>query len=185
VDPKLVVRAKAGDQEAFAALAAESLGRLNAVARLILRDPDAADDAVQDALVAAWRGLRALREPDRFGGWLNRLLVRACYDRARRERRRRVAEVRVTPIVEPSASDAQASTAMHDLFERSLERMPVDQRAAIVAVYYLDLSIPEAAAMVGIPVGTMKSRLHRSLQSLHAIVDADERGAVAGRESVA
>jgi RNA polymerase sigma-70 factor (ECF subfamily) len=178
VDPRLVVRAQAGDREAFASLAAGSLGRLNGVARLILRDRDAADDAVQDALVAAWRSLRALREPDRFDAWLSRLLVRACYDHARRGTRRRAVEAQVTPIDEPSAADAQSTVVIRDQLERVLGRLSTEQRAAVVLVYYLDLSLPDAAASLGIPVGTLKSRLHRALGALHAIVDADERAAV-------
>lgn len=185
MDQRLVELAQAGDQEAFAALAAASLGRLNSVARLILRDDDAADDAVQEALVAAWRSLRALRDVDRFGAWLNRLLIRACYSRARRETRRRVVEVKTAQMGETTAADAQASTVLRDQLERSLGRLPTDQRAAIVAVYYLDLPLHEAAAMLGIPVGTLKSRLHRSLGALHAIVDADERDPVSRKESVA
>jgi len=184
VDPRLVVRAQAGDREAFASLAAGSIGRLNGVARLILRDRDLADDAVQDALVAAWRNLRALREPDRFDAWLNRLLVRACYDHARRGTRRRVVELQVAAIDEPATSDAQTATALHDQFERVLGRLPTEQRATVVLVYYLDLSLPEAAATLGIPVGTVKSRLHRALQSLHAIVDADDRSSIQ-KESLA
>ena len=185
MDPRLVQRAQAGDQEAFALLAADSLGRLNAVARLILRDDDAADDAVQEALVAAWKNLRALRDAERFAGWLNRLLIRACYSRSRRDRRRRVVEVRAAPMDEPAVADTQASLALHDLLERGLGRLPSGQRAAIVAVYYLDLPIDEAAAMLGIPAGTMKSRLHRSLDALHALVDADDRVNVPAKESIA
>jgi RNA polymerase sigma-70 factor, ECF subfamily len=185
LDPRLVARAQAGDREAFAALAADSLARLNAVARLILRDDDGADDAVQEALLAAWRNIRALRDADRFGAWLNRLLINACYDRGRRVRRRRVVEIQAAPIDEPATSDTQASLALHDLLERGLARLPTDQRAAIVAVYYLDLPIKDAAAMLGIPDGTLKSKLHRSLNALHAAVDADDRPRAQAQESIA
>jgi RNA polymerase sigma-70 factor, ECF subfamily len=185
LDPTLVERARAGDREAFALLAADSLGRLNAVARLILRDDDAADDAVQEALVSAWRSLRALRDLDRFGAWVNRLLIRACYDRSRRDSRRRVVEVRAAPMDEPMTPDSQASLALHDQLERSIGRLSTDQRAAIVAVYYLDLPLDEAAALLSIPVGTLKSRLHRSLDALHALVEADDRPLPDAKESIA
>jgi RNA polymerase sigma-70 factor (ECF subfamily) len=86
----LVVRAQRGDRDAFATLAGAAIGRLDAVARLLLRDPERAKDAVQEALVRAWRDPRALRDPDRFDGWLYRVVVRACSDDLRRRRRRPV-----------------------------------------------------------------------------------------------
>src|SRR5713226_6255557 len=96
----LVERAMANDHEAFSELARLSIGRLYAVARLILRDQERADDATQEALVAAWRDLSALRDPDRFEAWLHRLLVRACYREARPNRRRQLIETRVRPLDE-------------------------------------------------------------------------------------
>ena len=72
----LVVRAREGDHDAFSELAAGSIERLLRLARLIVRDPDRADDAVQDALVTAWLDIRGLRDPDRFDAWLNKVLVR-------------------------------------------------------------------------------------------------------------
>ena len=84
----LVRRAMAGDHDAFSELARVSIGRLYAIARLILRDDQRAEDATQEALVAAWRDLSGLRDPDRFDAWVHRLLVRACYREARRGRRR-------------------------------------------------------------------------------------------------
>jgi len=89
----LVVRAQAGDHEAFSALAAGSVSRLLAAARLILRDEDRAQDAVQEAMVDAWLDVRGLRDPDRWDAWVRRLLLRGCYRAAKRERNRRVVEV--------------------------------------------------------------------------------------------
>ena len=91
----LVERAMAGDHDAFSELARISIGRLYATARLILRDDGRAEDATQEALVAAWRDLSALRDPDRFDAWLHRLLVRACYREIRRGRHRWTIEVEV------------------------------------------------------------------------------------------
>jgi RNA polymerase sigma-70 factor (ECF subfamily) len=82
------MRAKRGDQDAFALLAGAAVARLDAAARLILRDGDLARDAVQDAMVRAWRDLPGLRDPDRFDAWLRKLTVNACIDAARRRRRR-------------------------------------------------------------------------------------------------
>src|SRR5262245_38550426 len=93
----LVERAMAGDHGAFSELARDGIGRLYAAARLILRDDAAAEDATQETLVAAWRDLSALRDPDRFEAWLHRLLVRACHREARRGRRRWSIEQEVRP----------------------------------------------------------------------------------------
>ena len=85
-------------------LAGAAVARLDAAARLILRDGDLARDAVQDAMVRAWRDLPGLRDPDRFDAWLRKLTVNACIDVARRRRRRSI-EVELTPILMPSIAD--------------------------------------------------------------------------------
>ena len=175
MDRDLVLQARAGDRDAFSRLAAGSLGRLNAVARLIVRDDGRAEDAVQDALVDAWRDLRALRDPDQFDAWLYRLLIRACQDTTRRERRRRTVELPLLAIDGPPIPDAQHLTALSDQVERGLRRLTVEQRSVLVLTYYLDLPLGEAAATLGIPLGTMKSRLHRALDALRASLEADER----------
>lgn len=86
----LVEQARRGDHDAFATLAGAAIARLDAAARLILRDPELARDAVQEAFVRAWRDLPGLRDPDRFDAWIHRLTVHACIDAARRRRRRPV-----------------------------------------------------------------------------------------------
>src|SRR5215210_6897859 len=95
MDRILVERAMGGDRVAFNELASLWVHRLYATATLIVRDPDQASDAAQEALIAAWRDLSGLREADRFGAWLNRLLVRACHREAKRARKRRVVEVKI------------------------------------------------------------------------------------------
>src|SRR6478609_3462338 len=95
--PELVARARGGDHEAFARLVDGSVDRLYALANLILRDADRAQDAVQEALVSAWRGLRSLRDPEAWDAWLYRLTVWACYRHARRDRRRAVVELNAMP----------------------------------------------------------------------------------------
>jgi len=170
----LVQRAMAGDQDAFSELARVSIGRLYAAARLILRDDQRAEDATQEALVAAWRDLSALRDPDRFDAWLHRLLVRACYREARRGKRRWALELEINEIdgIEP---DRTLDIADRDQLERGFRRLDPDQRTVIVLHYYLGLSLDEAADALGIPPGTVRSRLHRATQAMRAALDPDTR----------
>lgn len=171
----LVVRAREGDHSAFSELAARSIGRLTATARMILRDEYGAQDAVQDTLLEAWRSLPGLRDPDRFEAWLRRLLVRACFSRARDSRGRSHIEIRLTPADEPATAGAEREFAIHDQLERGLARLSAEQRAVVVLVYYLDLPLADAAQALGIPLGTTKSRLNRATQSLRAAIEADDR----------
>ena len=174
---EIVVRAGQGDHDAFAVLARSALGRLDAVARLILRDSDLAADAVQEALIRAWRDLPRLREPERFDAWLYRLTVNACMDASRR-RRRRVVEIELTPLIDLPIPDGTAAFADRDFLDRALRRLQPDQRAILVLRFFLDLSLPEAAEILDIPLGTAKSRLHRSLAALRATVSAAATSAV-------
>lgn len=185
MDRSLVLRAQSGDREAFSTLIVASLSRLKRVARLILRDADRAEDAVQDALVMAWRDLRGLRDPDRFEAWLHRLLVHACYSQARRYRRREVRELRQTPFAEPTSPDSQSAVALHDQIERVLRRLPVEQSALLVMTYYLDLPDTEVAAILRIPVNTAKTRRHRALSALRAELEATERDTALATERFA
>ena len=163
----LVEAAQRGDHEAFEALAISIGDRLFATARLILRDVDRAQDAVQDTFVQAWRALPQLRDPDRFDAWIRRLIVNSCRDMERRSRRWD-AHVHVVPPPDP-AGDASRLIADRDQLERDVRRLKSEQRAAIVLRYYLDLTGPEVAETLGIPEGTAKSRLH------HAMVGTQSR----------
>ena len=175
MDRELVIRAREGDHDAFARLAAGSIGRLNALARLIVHDYTIAEDAVQEALVEAWRSLRGLRDPDRFDAWLNRILVRSCQDARRREARQARVAVSWPTGHEPALEGSEAALATADRLERGLRRLTIDQRTVLVLTYYLDLPLAEAAATLGIPVGTMKSRMNRATAALRSAIDADER----------
>jgi RNA polymerase sigma-70 factor (ECF subfamily) len=179
----LVIRAQQGDHDAFSALASEAIGRLHTMARLILRDVERADDAVQDALLGAWLDIRGVRDPDRFEAWLTRLLLRACYRLAGRERRSRVIELHLRETDDPVVADGGAQLALRDQLERVFCRLPPEQRAVLVLHHYLGLSDGEAAEVLGIPVGTMKSRLSRATGALRAALEADERRLPLGRRS--
>ena len=171
----LVLRAREGDHDAFTELATAAFDGLYRTARLILRNDEAAADAVQDSLVAAWLHIRAVREPDRFEAWLRKLLVHACYREARRAKSRRLMEVDVAPIDLAALGDGPASTALTDQIERGFRRLSPEQRAVLVVHHYLDLADAEAASVLGIPIGTFKSRLNRTSAALHASVEADDR----------
>lgn len=182
----LVVQASAGDHAAFSELAAAAIPGLYRVAYLILRHPEVAHDAVQDALIAAWRDIRGLRDPARFDAWLYRLTVRACYRAARQERNRARAEMPLLPAHDlPSTDEDQRLVAARDQLERGFSRLSPEKRAVLVLHYYLDLPQAEAAAIIGIPVGTMKSRLNRATQDLRAALDAHDRASAVSTGGVA
>jgi RNA polymerase sigma-70 factor (ECF subfamily) len=171
---ELVERAIGGDEEAFSVLVNASVSRQYAVATLILRDGDRAQDAVQEALVSAWKGLSALRDPDAWDAWLHRLTIRACFHQVRKEKRRRMFELNVKPEREPrEAHDATTGIAERDRVERALDRLPLDQRAVIVLHYHLGMPLTEVAPILEIPVGTAKSRLHRGLKTLRLAMSAE------------
>ena len=169
---ELVERAGRGDHDAFAVLATASATRLDAAARLILRDPELARDAVQNTLVRAWRDLPGLRDPDKFDAWLHRLLVNSCLDEARRRRRRPI-EVEIEPFHEPATGDTTHRLADRDLVERALARLDPEHRALVVLHYYLGYPLPEAASSLGISLPAAKSRLHRAMQGLRRTMVVD------------
>jgi RNA polymerase sigma-70 factor (ECF subfamily) len=173
----LVVRAQGGDLDAYSALTAGRTNRLYAAARLILRDDEQAADAVQDALLQAWLDLRGLRDPDRFDAWLHRLLVRACYRAAKRRRTRDIVEINLASTQDPATPDSQRALAVRDQLDRGFRRLLPDQRAVIVLHHYLGLSLVESAETLGIPLGTMQSRLSRATQAMRAALEADDRPA--------
>ena len=165
----LVLRAKDGDADAFTELVKLSAPRLRGVAQLILHDSDRAKDAVQEAFIAAWKDMRALRDPDAWDAWLRRLTVRTCYRLAKRERRRTTVEVNVTPAEGMmTASDASADVAEREWVLTEIGRLDIDQRSVIALHYYLDLPMREVAEILDIPFGTAASRLHRGLENLRA-----------------
>jgi RNA polymerase sigma-70 factor (ECF subfamily) len=183
MDASLVQRAQQGDEAAFTLMAEAIVGRLERTARLILRDEDRAADAVQEALVAAWLDIRALRDPARFEAWLGRVLVRSCYRLAGKERRRSVVEIHVAGPEGADDDDAHRHVENQDLIARAFDRLTTDQRAALVMHHHLGLRDGEAADMLGIALGTYKSRLNRATIALRASLEAEDRAPLNVRRS--
>jgi RNA polymerase sigma-70 factor (ECF subfamily) len=169
----LVERAQGGDREAFAALAETSIADLYNLAQLMLSDGDLAQDAVQVALISAWRDLRQLRDVDRFRPWLRRILVNAVYRTAKRERQasRRI----VDATADAGSPDPARDLENRDAIDRAFVRLRPEHRAVLVARHYLDLSDQDAAEMLGVPPGTVKSRLHRATAEMRSALEADSR----------
>ena len=173
VDRDLVERARHGDRDAFANLVHQASDGLYAVAFRILRDTGLAEDALQNALVTAWRQISHLRDPELFDAWMYRVLVNACYVEVRRNRRWAV-NVRALPDHdEPSTPDASRISADRDELERAFRKLPVDQRSVFILHHYAGLPLVEVAESLGIPAGTARSRLHYATRALRSAVEAD------------
>jgi RNA polymerase sigma-70 factor, ECF subfamily len=180
VDRTLVERAQRGDMDAYEALVRASTPRLYLTAYRIVRDADAAEDATQQALVAAWRDLRSLRDPDRFEAWTYRLVVRACLTERRRSRRSGVREIRVEDVSLSTPSNAVDASDLRDQLDRALGALPDDQRAVVVLHHYVGLPLVEIAEILGAPAGTVRSRLHHAKRAMRAAIEAADRSTVVG-----
>jgi RNA polymerase sigma-70 factor, ECF subfamily len=173
VDRQLVERAQRGDREAYEILARTSARRLYLVAHRIVRDADAAEDAVQQTLVTMWRELPRLRDPDRFEAWTYRLVVRSSIQEVRRNRRMSLT-VRDTNASEPSAPDGLGQLAMRDQLERAFRALSPEHRAVVVLHHYVGLPLGEIADALGVPYGTVGSRLHYAVRQLRESLAASE-----------
>ncbi|HEX5827734.1 MAG TPA: RNA polymerase sigma factor, partial [Candidatus Limnocylindrales bacterium] len=168
----IVELAMRGDREAFGWLVNQTADRMFAVAVRILRDTHLAEDALQSALVTAWRQLPTLRDPDRFEPWVRKLVVHACYAEARR-RTAWAANVRVLPVDGPAAPDELVSVPDRDALDRAFRRLSVEQRAVFVLHHHVGLPLVEIAETLGIPPGTARSRLHYAIRLLRDAIEAD------------
>lgn len=175
MDRALVEGAQRGDRDAFQALAFAISDHLFAVAHRVLRDFDAAGDALQVALVRIWRDLPSVRDPDHFEAWAYRALIRACHDQLRTARRRPTMLRAVPAGREPRVEDPSRAIGDREAVERAFRRLNADQRAVIVLQYYRDLTLPEIAELLGVPIGTVRSRAHYAKQILRAAIEADAR----------
>ncbi len=156
----------------FAQLVDSGLERSYRMARLILRNPADAEDAVQDAVVAAWRHWRELRDPDRFDAWFGRIVANQCRDRLRRPAHSR--EIDLGAEVGGGSEGGFAQREQHADLSRAFESLNADQRIAIVLRYWSDLTVDQIAERVHAPSGTVKSRLHHALARLRASLEPSE-----------
>jgi len=179
LDRDLVEQARRGDRESFTVLVHQVSDVLYAIAFRILRDPGLAEDALQNALVLAWRRIPKLRDTERFEAWVHRILVHACYDESQRARRW-TATVRVLPIDGPSTPDGTDAVADRDELERAFRRLPIEQRAVFVLHHYLGLPLVEIAELLEIPAGTARSRLHYAIAGLRDALTAEPESIVQG-----
>jgi RNA polymerase sigma-70 factor (ECF subfamily) len=182
VDRDLVEQAQAGDQSAFMALVRSRGDQLFSIAQRILRDVDRAEDALQDALVIAWRDLPSLRDPDRFDAWVHRLLTNVCISQATRERRR-IANLRALPLDGPAARDDLIGVADRDQLDRGFRRLTPEERAILVLHHYVGYTPGEIAELLGSPPGTIRSRLHHAHRAMRAALDAEARVSTVGGTS--
>ena len=172
MDTDLVRRAQGGDQEAFADLVYAVADRFLAVSNRILGDLDLAEDATQQALLALWQDLPQLRDPARFEAWSYRLLVRACYAEGRKSRRW-TPHLRLLSVDEPMAVDGTSVVVDRDQLERAFRRLSMNHRTVVVLHHYLDLPLDRVADIVGVPRGTVGSRLHYATRQLRSALVAD------------
>jgi RNA polymerase sigma-70 factor (ECF subfamily) len=169
----LVEQAMQGDEQAFADLVDLDGGRCYAIAYRITRSVEQAQDAVQQAFLFAWRELPRLRDPERFEVWLHRLVVNACYEELRRYRRW-TQNVRALPVDGPAVSDEAVSIGDRDALERAFRKLTPEHRAVVVLHHHAGMPLADIAEIAGVPIGTVKSRLHYATRILRdALADDD------------
>jgi RNA polymerase sigma-70 factor, ECF subfamily len=172
----VIDRARNGDRDAFELIVCARKDAVYRLAIAILGDEADAADAAQDALVAAWRQLRRLRDPARFDAWLQRTVVNAARQVIRSNRRRRAREVPASSLVALSGTPAPAPRNDAAILDAALAMLPVDQRAILVLHHLEHRGLGEIGAILGIPVGTVKSRLFAARRAVAAAITSEARG---------
>jgi RNA polymerase sigma-70 factor (ECF subfamily) len=165
-DAELLAAHVAGDRNAFGELFHRHQRQLHRLARLTTRTREDAEDALQDAMLSAHRGAGSFRHDAAVGSWLHRIVVNACLDRLRRTKSHATTPLEdIYPVADRTA---QVETAI--VVQRALMRLPVEQRAAVVAVDMQGYSVADTAAMLGVAEGTVKSRCSRARVRLAALL---------------
>jgi RNA polymerase sigma-70 factor (ECF subfamily) len=175
-DRELLTRHVAGDPHAFGEIVRRHRDRLWAVALRVLRDREEAADAVQDAFVSAYRAAHTFRGQSAVTTWLHRITVNACLDRTRKAASRRTSPIaepeRLEQLLEPHESAAVPAERqdLHRQLIAALSELPPEQRAALVLVDMQGYPVAEAARILGVAVGTIKSRCARGRARLLPLV---------------
>jgi RNA polymerase sigma-70 factor (ECF subfamily) len=154
-------------------LADEHLDASYRLARAILRDPSEAQDATHDAFVQAWRKWSTLRDPARFEHWFDRILVNTCRNRLRSSRRQ---ATDISAEVAAASGDPFGQAHDRDVLGTAIAALSPDHQVVVALRFYRDFTIDDIAARLGIPAGTVQSRLHYALQRLHEAIGADNKG---------
>lgn len=173
-DRRLLADHLAGDPQAFSTLVRRHRDRLWAVAIRTLGDQEEAADALQEGLISAFRGAAGYRGESAVTTWLHRIVVNACLDRVRRRQARPTVPLEDRPV--PSRRDDHAATVTRLDVRSALARLPQAQRVALVLVDLEDLSVTEAAALLGVAEGTVKSRCSRARTAMALILREGQPG---------
>jgi RNA polymerase sigma-70 factor, ECF subfamily len=158
---------------AFTALAETELTGAYRLAAVILGDPWQAEDATHDAVLQAWLRFGSLRDGARFGGWFQRILVNVCRDRLRERTRRPT-----IGLVDPHAPAGDPTADVDDrlVLDAAFEQLTPDHRIALSLRYYADLTVNEIADLIGVPSGTVKSRIHFATLKMREALESAEGG---------
>jgi RNA polymerase sigma-70 factor (ECF subfamily) len=152
-------------EERFLRLAGSELDRAYRLAGFLLGDARDAEDATQDALIRAWRSMGSLRDPAGFRPWFDRILVNVCRDRLRRQRRIRFLSLEGATELAVARDPFRAVLDRNEILAR-LDVLDADERIVVILHYWADLTLAAVADRLGWPIGTVKSRLHRALETM-------------------
>ena len=158
---------------AFVRLADEHLDKAYRLARAILHDPAEAQDATHDAFVQAWRKWETLRDQSLFEPWFDRILVNTCRNRLRSNRR---PTTDISAEVALATGDHAGRVEDRDVIGAAIAALSPDHQVVVALRYYRDLTVDDIAKRLGIPSGTVQSRLHYALKRLHDAIDAADKG---------
>jgi RNA polymerase sigma factor (sigma-70 family) len=151
---------------AFEALSDRCLDDSYRLAAVILRDPTEAEDVVHDAVLLGWRKFGSLRDPSRFDAWFGRIVLNLCRDRLRARHRMQVREAALGAQIEQGRRDEFGQVAERDAIAASFPKLDPDLQVVVALRFYRDLQLDAIAELLGIPLGTVKSRLHTGLKRL-------------------
>lgn len=166
-DHELIGRVVSGDHEAFNEIMKNHEDRVFSVCMRIMSDRERALDATQDTFLTVFRKAVQFKGDSALGTWIYRIAVNTCYDHIRKAKRQRAASLsdHLDPS-DPSAEDAVQSAALRPEIQQALAALPIEFRAAVVLSDIEGLSLPETAAVLAVPIGTVKSRLFRARRLL-------------------